>query len=117
MTLRVDLSKIENYQTICYNKEDKEQGTAMNFFNLPYADATNYLVIGAAAIGMGEITQDNYKEVFARHQFLQKDIITLDDVKNHIGLQVNAANETTGRWLSRIAKSKFQEILWHIDNK
>ena len=117
MTLRVDLSKIKDYQSICYNKEDKEQGTSLNFFNLPYASATNYLVIGAAAIGMGEITQDNYREVFARHQFLQKDIITLDDVKKHIGLQVNAANETRGRWLSRIAKSKFQEILWNIDNK
>ena len=57
MTLRVDLSKIKDYQSICYNKEDKEQGTALNFFNLPYADATNYLVLGAAAIGMGEITQ------------------------------------------------------------
>jgi|TARA_R100001143_G_C3253080_1_gene84404 hypothetical protein len=117
MTLRVDLSKIKDYQSICYSKEVKEQGTALNFFNLPYAGATNYLVLGAGAIGIGEITEDNYKEVFARHQFLQKGIVTLDAVKKHIGLQVNVANETTGRWLSRIAKSKFQEILWNIDNE
>ena len=112
MTLNVDLRKVKDYQTLCY--KDEEKG---NFFNLPYSKITNYLVIGSQAIGIGEITQTNYKQVFARHQFLQKDQVTLDDVKNHIGLITNVAEETTGRWLQRIAKSKYNEILWNIDNK
>ena len=112
MTLNVDLRKVKDYQTLCY--KDEEKG---NFFNLPYSKVTNYLVIGSGAIGVGEITQTNYKQVFARHQFLQKDQVTLDDIKNHIGLITNVAEETTGRWLMRIAKSKYNEILWNIDNK
>mgnify|MGYP003153680796 FL=1 len=112
MTLNVDLRKVKDYQAICY--KDEEKG---NFFNLPYSKVTNYLVLGSQAIGIGEITQTNYKQVFARHQFLQKDQVTLDDVKNHIGLITNVAEETTGRWLMRIAKSKYNEILWNIDNK
>ena len=112
MTLNVDLRKVKDYQTLCY--KDEERG---NFFNLPYSKVTNYLVIGSGAIGIGEITQTNFKQVFARHQFLQKDQVTLDDVKNHIGLITNVAEETTGRWLQRIAKSKYNEILWNIDNK
>ena len=112
MTLNVDLRKVKDYQTLCY--KDEEKG---NFFNLPYSKVTNYLVIASGAIGIGEITQTNFKQVFARHQFLQKDQVTLDDVKNHIGLITNVAEETTGRWLQRIAKSKYNEILWNIDNK
>ena len=112
MTLNVDLRKVKDYQTLCY--KDEEKG---NFFNLPYSKVTNYLVIASGAIGIGEITQTNFKQVFARHQFLQKDQVTLDDVKNHIGLITNVAEETIGRWLMRIAKSKYNEILWNIDNK
>ena len=112
MTLNVDLRKVKDYQTLCY--KDEEKG---NFFNLPYSKVTNYLVLASGAIGIGEITQTNYKQVFARHQFLQKDQITLDDVKNHIGLITNVSEETTGRWLQRIAKSKYNEILWNLDNK
>ena len=112
MTLNVDLRKVKDYQTLCY--KDEEKG---NFFNLPYSKVTNYLVIGSGAIGIGEITQTNYEEVFARHQFLQKDQVTLDDVKNHIGLITNVAEETLGRWLMRIAKSKYNDILWNIRNK
>jgi len=112
MTLNVDLRKVKDYQTLCY--KDEEKG---NFFNLPYSKVTNYLVIASGAIGIGEITQTNFKQVFARHQFLQKDQVTLDDIKNHIGLITNVAEETTGRWLMRIAKSKYNEILWNIDNK
>lgn len=115
MTLNVDLTKVKDYKNICYNK--KKGAGKPNFLNLPYTEVTNYLVVGSMSIGIGEITQDNYKEVFARHQFLQKDIITLDDVKNHIGLKTNTANETTGRWVQRIAKSKYNEILWNLNNK
>ncbi len=73
MTLNVDLTKVKDYKNICYNK--KKGAGKPNFLNLPYTEITNYLVVGSMSIGIGEITQDNYKEVFARHQFLQKDII------------------------------------------
>jgi len=109
MTLTVDTRNVKNYKEVCYKPKTKE--------GYPYADATYYLSFGSMAIGIGEITKANYKEVYARHKFLQsKCLITLDDVKNNIGLKTNVAPETRGRWLSRIAKDKFNEILWKLNN-
>tara|TARA_R100001369_G_scaffold15290_1_gene30098 strand:+ start:561 stop:908 length:348 start_codon:yes stop_codon:yes gene_type:complete len=115
MTLNVDLTKVENFKTLCYSKKDKlDKG---NILNLPYSPTTNYLVMASMAIGVGEITTKNYKEVFARHQFLQEGQVTLDDVKNHIGLKTNVAPETIGRWLMRIAKNRFGDTMHHIRYK
>ena len=115
MTLTVDTRNIKNHKEVCYGPKTEE--------GYPYADTTYYLSFGSMAIGIGEITKANYKEVYARHKFLAcnnsfsgKCPITLDDVKNNIGLKTNVAPETRGRWLSRIAKSKFDEILWKLNN-
>ena len=113
MTLNVDISKIKDYEKVCYPMQ--KEG---NFFQLPYSAATNYLVIASGAIGMSEITQFNYVEVMARHKFLQKDIeLTLEDVKAHIGLSTNVADENLDAWLKRIGKSHFQSILYETERE
>jgi|TARA_R100000008_G_scaffold84833_2_gene73235 hypothetical protein len=116
MTLQVDLTKVENFKTLCYEKKGTKDPDN-KFLGLPYTRTTNYLVMASMAIGVGEITTKNYKEVFARHQFLQEGQVTLDDVKNHIGLKTNVAPETIGRWLMRIAKSKFNDTMHNIRYK
>ena len=104
MTLTVDTRNIKNHKEVCYGPKTEE--------GYPYADTTYYLSFGSMAIGIGEITKANYKEVYARHKFLEsKCPITLDDVKNNIGLKTNVAKETRGRWLNRIAKNRFNDIL------
>jgi hypothetical protein len=109
MTLTIDTRNVKNHKEVCY-KPKTEDG-------YPYAEATEFLAIGSMAIGIGEITKANYKEVYARHKFLEMELIkspiTLDDVKDNIGLKTNVAPETRGRWLSRIAKSRFNDILWN----
>ena len=106
MTFTIDTRNIKDHQTVCYKPKTND--------GYPYADATHYLAIGSMAIGISEITKANYKEVYARHKFLNIECpITLDDVKNNIGLKTNVAKETRGRWLNRIAKNKFNDILWN----
>ena len=110
MPLTVDTRQIKNHQTVCYKPKTEE--------GYPYADATYFLAFCSMSIGIGEITKTNYKEVYARHKFLNTDCtITLQDVKDNIGLITNVARETRGRWLSRTAKNQFTSILWEISNE
>ena len=106
MPLTIDTRNIKDHQTVCYKPKTND--------GYPYADATHYLAIGSMAIGISEITKANYKEVYARYKFIDAaSSITLDDVKNNIGLKTNVAKETRGRWLNRIAKNRFNDILWN----
>jgi hypothetical protein len=77
---------------------------------------TYYLALGSMAIGVPEITEKNCVEVYARHKFMNPQFPhSLDDVKEHIGMKTNVNPETTVRWLTRIAKNQFNEILYKID--
>jgi len=79
---------------------------------------TYYLAIGSMAIGVPEITKRNCKEVYARHKFLNQNFpYSLEDVEKHIGMKTNVVPETQVRWLTRIAKNHFQEILYSINKK
>ena len=73
--------------------------------------------------GIGEITHKNYPEVYARHKFLNKlassvpMMITLEDVRNHIGLKTNVALEKLPKWRNRIASSEWSSIRYNVDEK
>ena len=76
------------------------------------------------AIGIGEITQINYKDVYLRHLFMNKLStisnvmpVTLDDVRKNIGLKTNVANETKSKWLNRISKSMYWELEYNLERK
>ena len=117
MTLNVDIRDIKNRDTVCFNKEEnKEPSVGRQLIGLPYSDVTNYLIIGCAgSIGIPNIDNRNYRHVFARHQFLQKDMVTLEQVKAHIGLKVNGSYESLTKWRNRIARSKWCDIVNQID--
>jgi len=75
---------------------------------------TYYLALGSMAIGVPEITEKNCVEVYARHKFLNPQFpYSLKDIKNHIGMKTNVNPETRVRWLTRIAKNHFNDILFH----
>ncbi len=56
--LTVDTRQVKNHTSVCYKKKTKE--------GYPYSDSTYYLIMGSMAIGIGEITEKNYGEVFTR---------------------------------------------------
>ena len=113
--LTVDTRQVKNHTSVCYKKRLKDGG-------YPYADSTYYLIIGSMAIGIGEITEKNYGEVFTRHKFLSRIInvpikLTLEQVYNNIGLKTNTAFETKARWIARIAKSEYKSIEYKTTEK
>ena len=115
MSLTVDTRNVENSKEVCY-KKPKDGKRA-------YKDTTVYLAWGSMAIGIGEITYKNYPEVYARHKFLNKlvssipMIITLEDVRNHIGLKTNVTLEKLPKWRNRIASSEWSSIKYNVDEK
>ena len=97
MSLTVDTRGVANHKKVCYvgSKETND---------LDYTESTKYLAWVSMAIGIGEITQKNYLQVYFRHAFLYrisgtKCPITLQDVKNNIGLKTNVAYEPNGKSL------------------
>lgn len=110
MPLTVDTTGVKNHIKVCYvgSKETKD---------LDYTETTKFLVWTSMAIGIGNITEKNYLVVYFRHVFFQRLIgakcpITLQDVKNHIGIKINVAFENKTKWKNRITKSIMNSI-WY----
>mgnify|MGYP001487426869 FL=1 len=120
MSLSVDVQKVYDWKNYCYVKaQDEKTGEEYD----EYHPATKYLAWGSMAIGIGEITQINYKDVYLRHLFMNKLStisnvmpVTLDDVRKNIGLKTNVANETKSKWLNRISKSMYWELEYNLDD-
>ena len=108
MPLKVDLTNINNRDEICFVGDD--------FHGYEYSEVTIYLVFTGQALGVSEITEKNYVEVAARHEFLNKGQVTLEDVKKHIGLKLNVADESNAKWLRRISKNQFNDIVYKYTN-
>ena len=53
MPFTVDTTQVTNHKEVCYKKKTKEG-------KLFYADATHHLAWGSMAIGIGEITKNNF---------------------------------------------------------
>ena len=120
MSLSVDVEKVYDWKNYCYIKvQDKDTGEEYSEYN----PATKYLAWGSMAIGIGEITQINYKDVYLRYLFMNKLSaytnempITLDDVRKNIGLKTNVVNETKSKWLNRISKSMYWELEYNLED-
>ena len=121
MSLSVDVQKVYDWKNYCYiNAKDEKTGEEYSEYN----PATKYLAWGSMAIGIGEITQINYKDVYLRHLFMNKLStisnvmpVTLDDVRKNIGLKTNVANETKSKWLNRISKSMYWELEYNLEGE
>ena len=120
MSLSVDVEKVYDWKNYCYIKvQDKDTGEEYDEYN----PATKYLAWGSMAIGIGEITQINYKDVYLRHLFMNKLSaytnempVTLEDVRKNIGLKTNVVNETKSKWLNRISKSMYWELEYNLED-
>ena len=121
MSLTVDVEKIYDWANYCYvTKHDEDTGEEYSEYN----PATKYLAWGSMGIGIGEITQLNYKEVYLRHLFITKLTpysngmpITLEDVRKNIGLKTNVTHESKAKWLSRISKSMYWELEYKMERE
>ena len=122
MSLSIDVAKVYDWKNYCYIKvQDETTGEEYSEYN----PVTKYLAWGSMAIGIGEITQLNYKEVYLRHDFMNRLSgyprgtnqlpVTLEDVRKNIGLKTNVVNEPKGKWLNRISKSMYWELEYNME--
>ena len=118
----VSYANIKDYDKVCYipdEKEKNEKGEPL--YNL--SPITNYIRIATMSIGMHSITEKNYKDFYQRLMFqrelseYKEDllIITLDDVKAHIGLEVQQSRswmkeETRKAFVFRMYKSYIERL-------
>ena len=118
----VSYAKIKDYDKVCYipdKKEKNEKGEPLYNLN----PITNYLRMATMSIGMHSITEKNYKDFYQRLMFqrelseYKEDllIITLDDVKAHIGLEVQQSRswmkeETRKAFVFRMYKSYIERL-------
>lgn len=108
MSVRYDLSKIRDHESLCWESWEgdsppPDDGTIIDWHSTDegyrrLGPATTVLVLGSLGVGMPEITRQNFHEVFIRHEMFnilgseQENWclpITLADVRAHIGLTVN----------------------------
>ena len=106
----VNYAKIKDYDKVCYipdEKEKNEKGEPLYNLN----PITNYLRIATMGIGLHSITEKNYKDFYQRLMF-QRELseyktylgtITLDDVKSHIGLEVQQSRS----WMKEETRKAF----------
>lgn len=76
-----------------------------------------FICIHMMAIGMGEITEDNYKEVYARTIMLEASCLRdgvlwlkLESIKDLIGSKFNIAFESAAKFSSRMIKATLREV-------
>lgn len=77
---------------------------------------TNALIWGCMVVGIGEITEANYREWWGRYHLAERDgcflygpapdhaarFVTLDEVRSHIGLRTNVFPKVSASaWLKR----------------
>lgn len=112
MGLRWSIDSIDNYKEKCWVETDDGQYT-LHF-------VTDGLIWSLFFVDIGRITEDNWREVYARiHMYekvdgaylyevtddgMQDRYITPQDVYDHIGLSVNVADN----------KAKFKKKIWGV---
>ena len=145
MALTYDITKVKNWQSTCYRvvgeKEldaelewEKNNPKRIKIFNLHRfeeegttyemkAMTMNLQFMMALNIGIGEITESNFEQVYARVLFQEtlngcnlgnedgeKCPTTLKDIKQHIGMKVNATLRQPAQFTRNVIKAWKQRL-------
>lgn len=126
MPLTWDVSNIEDYENVCFErrKPDPSEGKVDSEHLNEDGEArylrplTEVLIFSTMSVGLRGITADNVGKFAARLDLLQKhdgaylthvdedgkrsdQTITAEDVIAHIGLSCNVSDETDAAWIKR----------------
>ena len=115
MPLVAHFEEIKDYKNLCYLKSKDKKGKTV----YELSPITFYLRSNCLSVGIWELTEKNYKEFYYRcifqdtlrgiKPFYNKDdhnetySITLEQVKEHIGLRVDRYRY----WLNEMTRSQF----------
>ena len=143
MSLNWKISDIKDYKRVCFQthvgtqEEMEEMVNRVTFmgpdWSWPGQDdrssvvrmhpRTHTLIFSCMSLGMGEITEVNWEEFYARLHVLERVhgsllmqdglpvYFTPDDVRRHIGLRVNVAEEKRPSFERRIMRGLREEAI------
>lgn len=102
MALTWKLTSITDYESVCWLPE--YEGSTYKTLN----PVTEYLIFSTMSVGMGEITEANWEEFYAR-EVLQWHVygglkVTPEQVRQHIGLKTNASPITKAAFNASVIK-------------
>ena len=106
MSLNYYYSDVANANKVMFDEND-----------MMYPD-TQSIIFTTMAIGLGEITEKNWLEFYARMNILERlhgyTSIPLERVKEHIGLSTNVNNETRSQWIKRYFTYELNDTIWKV---
>jgi len=106
VALTYELGRIEDYETVCYNKTDVEGMLEMKI-------ETQTIIFGTMVVDLGEITEKNYIEWWQRYNMWCAikgiKVIDLELVKAHIGLRTNVVTLATHTWMTKRVRQFMQD--------
>lgn len=107
MSLDYQLGGIKNWETVCRN-EDKS-----------LKSVTRNIIFSTMAVDIGHITEKNALEFFLRlqvsdalSQWPKAEPITLEQIRQHIGLRTNVSDKPRASWFKRHFEGAEREILY-----
>ena len=79
---------------------------------------TKSIIFTTMAVGLGEITEKNWLEFYARMNILERlhgyTPIPPERLKEHIGLRTNVNNETRSQWIKRYFTYELDDTIWKV---
>jgi len=124
--LHIDTDNVKNKETLCIENVLDEDGKEVirddgtNVQDLKYT--TKAIGFRAMNIGMGEITKKNHEEFYRRFKITDavcgssirnedgEVFITLDDIKDHIGLRINVSLFTKAKFKSNMKTAALEAL-------
>lgn len=123
MSLNWNVSNIADSNAVCFRhfEEDGEPQRELK-------QSTHQLIFLTMVVGMGRITESNYKEFYKRVALFERlhgcvQVVfavrgkfvdapyTLEDIRQHIGLTTNVSEEKPAAWRKRIIESWERDLV------
>lgn len=132
MSLNWNLRGIADYETKCYFTAEEDRDDLMYSYKAgeQVLHPTTYtLLFIMPAVGIGEITEANAAEVYARIHFLEMlsgafrakgadtKYFEPSEIAAHIGLKTNVGDEKSIPWLKRIADRHLCDYRWNYEKE
>jgi hypothetical protein len=116
MSLNWNLTKIKNHKNLCWHiaaQDDPGRGIVKG--DKVLSGTTETLIFSTMIIGIGKITEKNWREFFSRISLHEAVFGRLringkgapirfkpEEVKSHIGLECNVVYDSDAKWLKRL---------------
>lgn len=116
MALQWSIENVKDCEQVCFDHDADGSRSAMKHI-------THYLIMSSMALGLRGITDKNWRTFYKRLHVLEsvalgeREYTSIEDVRSHIGLTVNVADETDAKWAARIAKNIVGNRLSDADYK